>query len=240
MDVLVVGAGAVGRWFGATVDGSVAYADRERDIAGRAAEATGGRAVSLDTDDRFDVVCVAVPISATTAAIEAHAPSATRAILDCAGVMAEPLAAMREHAPALERASLHPLFAPKHAPGRVAVVRDTDGAALDAIVDAVASDHDVFETTAEEHDRAMSTIQARTHAAVLAYGLAAEPVADRFHTPVSERLTAIVDRVTDGNPATYAEIQATFEGADDVADAARRIAEADEETFRTLYRDAGR
>jgi prephenate dehydrogenase len=38
----------------------------------------------------------------------------------------------------------------------------------------------------------------------------------------------------------YAEIQATFEGADEVADAARRIADADPETFAALYEEATR
>ncbi len=53
-------------------------------------------------------------------------------------------------------------------------------------------------------------------------------------------LDDLVDRVTNGSPHVYADIQATFEGAEAVADAAARIAEADREAFEALYREAGR
>lgn len=240
MELLVVGAGAVGRWVAASVDADVAFTDVDPTAAQAAAEATGGQAVPLDGDDRFAVVCVAVPISAAEAAIATHAARAERAILDCTGVMGAPLAAMREHAPDRERASLHPLFAPEHAPGRVAVVRDADGPTLDAVLADIAREHDLFETTAAEHDEAMSTVQARAHTAILAYALAADDVPEPFHTPVSEALTGLVDRVLDGEPQVYAEIQQAFDGATDVAEAAGRIADADGETFERLYRDAGR
>ena len=238
--ILVVGAGTVGRWVGASVAADPAFADLEHATAEAAADATGGRAVPLDGDDRFDAVCVAVPISVAKETIATHAPRAERAILDFTGVMAMPLAAMREHAPDRERASVHPLFAPEHAPGRVAVVRDADGSTVDAILADIARENELFETTATEHDEAMSTVQARAHTAILAYALTAEDVPEPFHTPVSEALTELVDRVTDGEPGVYAEIQEAFEGAADVAEAAGRIAEADQETFERLYRDAGR
>jgi len=238
MDLLVVGAGDAGRWFAAAVDASVAFADVDPDAADAAADALGGRAVPLDGDERFDAVCLAVPISAAEAAIAEHAPRARETVLDCTGVMGAPLAAMREHAPDRSRASLHPLFAPEHAPGRVAVVRDAEGPVLEALLSGLARDHDLFDTTAAEHDEAMRTVQARAHTAILAYALAAEEVPDPFHTPVSEALTDLVERVTDGEPQVYAEIQSAFDGAEDVAAAAERIAEADPETFERLYRDA--
>mgnify|MGYP000710623552 CR=1 FL=1 len=50
----------------------------------------------------------------------------------------------------------------------------------------------------------------------------------------------LADRVTDGTPRVYADIQAAFDGAEDVADAARRIADADFEEFHEVYEDAGR
>lgn len=240
MDLLVVGAGAVGRWFARSVDASVAFADRDPDAADAAARETEGRVVPLDTDEQFDAVCLAVPISATPAAVAEHAPKARAAVLDCAGVMGDPLAAMREHAPDLSRASLHPLFAPEHAPGRVAVVRDAEGPVLDALLADLSADHDLFDTTATEHDEAMRTVQARAHTAILAYALAAEEVPDPFHTPVSEALSDLVERVTGNEPQVYAEIQETFDGAEDVAAAAERIAAADREAFEALYRDAGR
>src|SRR6056297_60466 len=261
MDVLVVGAGEMGRWFGATLSGErsaasgsadggtgaaakfdadVAFADLDADAAAAAAEAAGGRAVSPETDEHFDVVCIAVPMSVAAEAIAEHADQATEAIVDVTGEMAGPVAAMAEHAPDLERASLHPLFAPENAPGNVAVVRDERGPTTDAVLDAIAAaGNEVFETTPEEHDEAMATVQAGAHSAVLAYALAAEDVPERFQTPVSEGLGDLVEQVTGNSPQVYGEIQSTFDGADAVAAAARRIAEADDEAFTELYHVAG-
>ncbi|PSQ10949.1 prephenate dehydrogenase [Halobacteriales archaeon QS_5_70_15] len=244
MDVLVVGAGEMGRWLGRRLaegtDWEVAFADRDPDAAEiAAADVEGGRTADLDGGEGFDLVCVAVPISATEAAIAEHVPRAERAILDVSGVMTGPVRAMAEHAPDRERASLHPLFAPSSEPGNVAVVAGSDGPVLETVRKVLADrGNDLFETTPEEHDEAMRTVQARAHTAVLAYALAAEDVDDRFHTPVSADLEAVAERVTGNEPSVYAEIQGTFEGAGDVADAARRVADADTGAFERLYRDA--
>jgi prephenate dehydrogenase len=88
----------------------------------------------------------------------------------------------------------------------------------------------------------MSTVQARAHAAVFAYALAREDVREEFHTPLSGPLSELVDQVTENTPRVYAEIQSSFPGADAVAEAARRVAEAaeDPEAFADLYAEAGR
>ena len=99
MNVLVVGAGAMGRWFAESIPADLAFADAEPGVAEDAATAVGGRAVALDTDETFDVVCLAVPIPAVEEAIADHAPKAERAIIDVTGVMAAPIDAMAEHAP---------------------------------------------------------------------------------------------------------------------------------------------
>jgi prephenate dehydrogenase len=99
--------------------------------------------------------------------------------------------------------------------------------------------NDLFETTPEEHDTAMETVQARTHAALLAFALAAEDVPEPFGTPVYDRLEAIVEEFLSGTPRVYADVQTTFEGAEDVAAAAERVARADHEAFEDLYRSAG-
>ncbi|WP_276271961.1 prephenate dehydrogenase/arogenate dehydrogenase family protein [Haloarcula litorea] len=239
MNVLVVGAGSMGQWFARTVrdhaEVSVAFADTDAEAATAAAEAVGGRAVSTATEERFDAVCVAVPMPVAEAAIESYADRAT-ALLDVTGVMTEPLAAMREHAPDSQRASLHPLFAPDNAPGNVAVVTDADGQVVETLLGALAAaGNRTFETTAQEHDAAMETVQAAAHAAVLAYGLAAADVSERFHTPVSGALADLVEQVRGGDARVYADIQATFDGADRVADAAARIADADRAEFTDLY-----
>ena len=246
MDLLVVGAGEIGRWVADTVsadaapvDASVAFADRDPAVAADAAEGRDARAVAADGDSVHDVVCLAVPMSAVPAAVAAYAPRAERAIVDVSGEMTDAVDAMREHAPELERASYHPLFAPPRVPGNVAAVVDAGGPAVEALTESIeAGGNDVFETTAAEHDEAMETVQAGAHAAVLAWRLAGSEVREEFHTPVSAALDDVADTVTEGSPAVYAEIQRAFDGADDVADAAAEIAAADEEAFTALYERA--
>ena len=246
MDLLVVGAGEIGRWVADTVaaddapvDASVAFADREPAVAGDAAADRDARTVDADGDSTHDAVCLAVPMSAVPAAVEAYAPRAEEAIVDVSGEMTDALAAMREHAPDRERASYHPLFAPPRVPGNVAAVVDEGGPVVEGISAAIeAGGNDVFETTPAEHDRAMETIQARTHSALLAFALAAEDVPDAYGTPIYDELRGLADEFLSGTPRVYADIQETFDGAADVAEAAERVAEADPETFEQLYRRA--
>jgi len=246
MDALVVGAGAMGRWLGRALQAdtpdpvSLAFCDADRAAAREAADALGARAVATADDHGFDLVCIAVPIPAASDALAEHAPRAERAVVDVTGTMAEPLSVMREHAPDCERASFHPLFAPENEPGNVAAVVDEPGPTVEVIRATLAArENNVFETTAAEHDEAMATVQARTHAAVLAFGLAAEEVDPAFHTPVSAALAELVEQVAGGEPRVYADIQAAFDGAEDVAAAAGRIASADSEGFEALYDGLG-
>ncbi|QPV62899.1 prephenate dehydrogenase [Halosimplex litoreum] len=253
MNLLVVGAGEMGRWFARTVTAGapdpppVAFTDTDPSAAREAAaacdaavdDAPDARVVPTDTDERFDVVCFAVPIPAVGTVVPAYADRADRALVDVSGVMAPALDAMGAAGPDLERVSFHPLFAAANAPGNVAVVADAPGPVTDEIRAALAdAGNDTFETTAREHDRAMETVQARAHAAVLAFGIAAEPVADEFGTPVSEALFDTLATVTGNDPSVYADIQTTFDGAESVAEAARRIADADRDAFESLYREA--
>jgi prephenate dehydrogenase len=246
MDFLVVGAGAMGRWFGralredAPEPVSLAFADATRERAEEAARALDGRSVPTAMNQQFDCVCIAVPIPAASGAIAEFAARADGAILDVTGTMAGPVEAMRAHAPDCERVSFHPLFAPGNEPGNVPLVADESGPVTAAVRTALSNrGNDLFETTPAEHDEAMETVQARTHAAVLAYALAAEDVDERFHTPISGGIQSLSEQVTGGDPHVYSDIQAAFDGAEDVADAARRLADADAGTFESLYADAG-
>ncbi|MFC7177623.1 prephenate dehydrogenase/arogenate dehydrogenase family protein [Halosegnis marinus] len=237
MRVLVVGAGTMGRWLAAELAGdhAVAFADADAD---RAADAASSLDCGTDDGDRYDLLALAVPMSAVGAAARDYAGRAD-AVLDVTGEMRDTLAALRESFPDAERVSTHPLFAPGNAPGTVAVVTDAPGERTEAALDALAAaGNDLFETTAAEHDRAMETVQAKTHAAVLAFALAGEEVPQPFHTPVSGPLSDLADAVVSGDPRVYAEIQARFDGAERVAEAAERLAEADPEAFADLFAEA--
>jgi prephenate dehydrogenase len=244
MDVLLVGAGSMGRWLGTVLAESqpatsISVLDTDTALAEATADALEGTAVTPDTAPTVDLVCIAVPIPAVEEVIAEYAPHAERAMLDVTGTMATPVAAMAEHAPDAERLSLHPLFAPENEPGNVPAVIDAGGPITDDVLAALRErDNTVFETTVEEHDRAMETVQAQTHAAVLAFGLSAESVDERFQTPISAALTELVEQVTGGESRVYADIQAAFDGADDVAEAARQLAAADETEFERLYEAA--
>lgn len=245
METLVVGAGAMGRWLGEVLTGEypdpvdLSFLDTDLECAREAASAVGGRAVDREPREAFDLVCVAVPIPAATDVIATYGDVAERAILDVTGTMAGPIDAMAEQLPDGERASLHPLFAPENEPGNVPVAVDSGGPVVDGVMAALRErGNEVFETSAERHDEAMETVQARTHAAVLAFGLTASPVPERFQTPISAALSDLTAQVTDGEGRVYADIQSAFDGAEDVAEAARRIADADREAFETLYEEA--
>ncbi|RQG93455.1 prephenate dehydrogenase/arogenate dehydrogenase family protein [Natrarchaeobius chitinivorans] len=239
MDVLIVGAGSMGRWFGRAIDADVSFADVDAETAAAAADVVGGDVVDLGGETTFDVVCLAVPMTHVVEAIEEHADRAERAVVDVSGVMGPPVRAMETHAPNGERVSLHPLFAPERAPGSIAVVRDRPGPTTDELLETIGERGNEFlETTADEHDEAMETVQASAHAAILSFALASKSVPDGFETPVYDRLRAVAEQVTDGTPQVYADIQETFDGADAVAVAASDIAAADSEELEALYREA--
>lgn len=243
METLVVGAGAMGRWVGKALledaSGSVdlVFLDRDADVATEAARSVGGRGIQ-ETDQDFEAVCIAVPLPMTRDAIADHAGRARSAIFDVTGTMEEPVEAMGIHADAIEQVSFHPLFSPENEPGNLAVVPERPGPVTDAVREAFESrGNELFETTPGEHDRAMETVQARTHTAVLAFALAAEEVPGQFQTPVSSTLNDLVEQVTSGEPHVYADIQGAFEGAEDVARAARTLADADRNRLVDLYED---
>jgi prephenate dehydrogenase len=251
MDVLVVGAGDVGRWFGSLADAPVTFTDVDEERAAEAAASLDRRAdsVPLDSEESFGLIAVAVPLGAAADAVERHASRAEQAVVDFTGAMEPPLRAMAKTAPARERVSFHPLFAPAHAPGRIAVSDSAPGPATDRVRSWLDDGgNDLVDVEPDVHDEAMETIQGRVHAAVFAFALAADDVPNELATPVFESLTDLTDRVTGGNPRVYEDIQDAFGGAADVAEAARRIADAaessdgtsDGESFAEVYEDAGR
>ncbi|MDZ7850612.1 MAG: prephenate dehydrogenase/arogenate dehydrogenase family protein [Halodesulfurarchaeum sp.] len=241
MDVLIVGSGDVGRWFGSLWDDPVAFADAERAVAERAAGDVANAAVAdLAGSDSFDVVAVAVPMRVAETVIADQADRAERALVDFTGSMTEPLETMAEAAPDLEQVSFHPLFAPEHAPGRVAKSVGTPGPTVDAITRAlVDAGNTIVPVEAGVHDDAMGTVQGRVHAAVLAFGLARDPVPEGLETPVYEEMEALRERVTSGSPGVYADIQDRFDGAEALERALDRLHEADRAEFESLYDDAG-
>jgi len=241
METLIVGAGEMGRWFGRLV-GDPTFADRDPAAAERAADALDGAdTLAVEEEGTFELVCIAVPIPAATEAIAAHGGRAERAIVDVTGVMEPVVAAMAAAAPDVERASLHPLFSADAAPGNVAVAVEESGPVTAWLRDRLREEgNELVPVEPAEHDDAMTTVQGRAHAAVLAFALAADDVPEGLETPVYEDLRELVDRITGNTPRVYADIQDAFDGASDVAEMAQALADADHTGFEALYEDAGR
>ncbi len=244
MELCIVGAGEMGRWVAdAAPADRLAFADTDEAAARDAAAAYDAEVVSLaqgtPEDRTFETVCLAVPLPIVAEAVADWAPHADEAMVDVSGVMGPPVEAMSEHLPDRERASLHPLFAPPRGPGNVALVADAIGPYLEPLLDGLHdAGNDLFETTPVEHDEAMSTVQAQTHAAVLAWALAGDDVREEFHTPISADLANLAATVTAGDARVYADIQEQFAGADAVAAAAEELAGTDRKGFADRFAEA--
>jgi prephenate dehydrogenase len=245
MEILIVGAGAMGTWIGRVLrqefeqSVSVVYHDANPENEMTAADTVDGQRLEHSETESFDVVCIAVPIPATEETIAKFASRADNLVFDVTGTMAEPVEAMAQHAPDCERMSLHPLFAPENEPGNIPVVVAESGPLAESVLDALDSrGNTVFETTPAEHDEMMETVQAKTHAAILAFAVTADNVPPEFQTPVSDGLLDLARQVTDGEPRVFSDIQEAFDGASDVATAATDLSDADRETFEVLYENA--
>ena len=235
MNVLVVGAGAMGRWLAErlSTEHTVAVTDIDPE---RAADVAADLDVATDAGGRYDLVAFAVPMSAVETAAREHAGRAD-AVIDVTGEMRDTLTALRESFPDAARVSTHPLFAPVNEPGTIAVVEDMPDDRTNRILDALTdAGNELYRTSVAEHDEAMETVQAKAHAAVLAFALAAEDVPEPFHTPISEPLAELADAVTTGDSAVYAEIQGRFDGAAELAAAAERVG-TDAESVAALFEE---
>lgn len=81
--------------------------------------------------------------------------------------------------------------------GSIAVVRDESGPVTEALLESLDDrGNSLLETTATEHDEAMETVQAATHAAVLSFAIAAKPVPEGFETPIYDQLATLATQMT--------------------------------------------
>jgi prephenate dehydrogenase len=238
MKLLIVGSGSMGRWFASAVDADITYLDIEPEMANEAAGEMGCGIANPDTEELFDVVCIAVPMPFVEEAITKYSKNASGGLCDITGSMATPIKNMKLHADGIERLSMHPLFGPLNCPGRIAIVEDNMGPLMKKICDDLEkSGNTLFNTTVDEHDEAMKTVQGMAHAAILSFGLAAEKIPDKFGTPIFDGLMKLTMEITRGNPRVYSDIQKIFGGSIEISNAARRISDSDEEEFKKIHED---
>ncbi|CCM65020.1 MULTISPECIES: prephenate dehydratase domain-containing protein [Candidatus Neomicrothrix] len=181
-------------------------------------------------------LCLAVPADAvdTIASAVLPLPAPGSIVFDVTSSKNQPLAALRARRDDLAVFGTHPLFGPRvPGPAGQTVVVCPDPADPEAhrwLSDLFATAGTaVHEVSAEEHDQAMSWVQALTHQVLIVFaGLVSrsEPGMEelwRFRTPVFEALAGLAGRVlTPSQDSTIAAIQAGVNGsarADDLAEA---------------------
>lgn len=166
-------------------------------------------------------VILAVPGCVAVNSIEQVSPLLVEddnLLIEACSVKSRMRDALIKHAPNLQAAGIHPLFAPSAAAhGKdMIVVAYRGGAELRSFLKGMQKwGLKIHNMNADEHDRAMATAQVITHTSILAYGLALhefnknEKGADLIATPPCEVYLALLARICSGIPETYWEIQAS-------------------------------
>ncbi|MFF0813650.1 prephenate dehydrogenase/arogenate dehydrogenase family protein [Rhodococcus sp. NPDC003318] len=216
--VVAGGAGAVGSMFAdlwSAAGATVTAADPATDPAGDIRDPGDALRTAIG---HADVVMLAVPEDVALAAVDALLP-----LLRGDAVLVETLSVKSRFAAAVARApaggqvvGVNPMFAPALGlPGRsVLAVVHRGGPDADAVLDRMRAWGGHVEVTgADRHDRLCAAMQALTHAAVLAFGLALADLGiesdDLAHLapPPHRTLSALLARITLGTPEVYRDVQ---------------------------------
>jgi len=224
--VIVGGRGGVGRMFADALDArgadvrlvdtrSPAQPD-ERFVPGDITRIDAGLARELGG---ADVVLLAVPESVAlagfTGTVRAMRPGTL--VVDTLSVKTQIVELARTEAGGLQALSLNPMFAPELGmAGRpVAAVVMHDGPLARTLLRLISADGaQVTELTAQRHDQLAAAMQALTHAAVLAFGLALGELGvdltqvRRLAPPPHATMLSLLARIACGTPQTYWDVQA--------------------------------
>lgn len=215
---VVVGAGPVGRSFAVLLEGTydVGTFDTVAVGAARRGDATAPDGALLDALGGASVVVLALPESVLLSALQACARAAPDALLVETASVKGPLEAIKaqlQH----EVLGINPMFAPSLGfSGRpVAVTRHRAGeaaAAFEALLSASGARLTVLD--GDRHDRLTASLQALTHAAVLAFAdaLAHSDASLNELLPLApppfRTMLMLAARITSQSPETYWDIQA--------------------------------
>jgi prephenate dehydrogenase len=215
MEVLIIGAGAMGGWFAKLFKGWgwrvwVTDIDRKK-------SSTLARELGLEEGDRIlpeaDLVLVAVPISSTPDVLrEVYGKMKKGALLmEVSSVKEQVVSAMLElRSKQVELVALHPLFGPGATSvkgERFAYVPVKAGKIFKEVKRRLKEEGAIFiKTSAEKHDLAMARVQALTHLLLLCYLQQCER--GKLHTHLSEALSNLAKAMLAGNASIYYEVQA--------------------------------
>jgi prephenate dehydrogenase len=222
---IIGGSGQVGRVFARLFkkDGhGVVITGRDASKGKRVAEELG---VEFTNDNasaaqKADVVIISVYIDSTLEVIKEVAPNVRPGslLMDFTSVKIEPCNAMQKHAGKdVEIIGTHPMFGPRVASleGQAFIVVPVRAKKWKKFLLDFLSKHKarVFETTADEHDRAMAVVQGLTHFAYIstASTLRALDVdvkdSRNFASPIYILMLDLIARIVGQSPQLYSSIQ---------------------------------
>jgi prephenate dehydrogenase/chorismate mutase len=231
----IVGAGRMGRWFGAyflALERRVAFFDKSSSRARAAAREVSGRAIFAleEITEDSDLIVVAAPIAETAAILSRIAKAAAGRsrplhVIEISSIKKPVLAdsplsqqISRDEPPLPLLHSTHPLYGPGAEPfarHNLLEVRTTKRASDSAFIKSVFPLFRVVTMDWRDHDRAMAYTLSLPHLIVLAFGntLKKSPLKGRRRNsvlggPSFEALRSLVARVTAEDPGVYFQIQA--------------------------------
>lgn len=222
MKVVIIGAGAMGKWlanFAKQNLGEVTVADINPARAKEVASELGASAKPVkEAAAQAEILLVSVPISKTSETVRSLAEVAPKGALlaDIASVKSEVVEVMRRVKTDIELVSVHPLFGPGAASvaGKdIVVVPVKPGKRYSELKKRLVElGARVTEMDAEQHDRLMAIIQCMTHFVLLAYLTAIKSMkglkfARGLRTPMFASLMNLAKAVLAGNPEVYGELQ---------------------------------
>jgi prephenate dehydrogenase len=215
MEVLIVGAGAMGGWFARLFrkwGWEVWLKDVEQKKSMALARELGAK-VGDEILPQADLVLVAVPISSTPAVLREVIGRMKKGalLLEVSSVKERVVSTMQElRSNPVELVALHPLFGPgaENLRGeRFAFIPIRAGRVFKEIRNRLEGEGAILiKTKAEEHDSAMARAQALTHLLLLCYLRLCER--GKLQTHLSATFLELAKAVLAGNPSVYYEVQA--------------------------------
>jgi prephenate dehydrogenase len=214
MEVLVIGAGAMGGWF-ARLFKSWGWKVWVTDIDCRKS-ATLAKELDVEVGDEIlpqaDLVLVAVPISSTPTVVREVGGRMKKGalLMEVSSVKEQVISVMKElKSCQIELVALHPLFGPG-ATGvkgeRFAFIPVKTGKLFKEVRRKLEKEGaTLIKVDAEKHDLIMARVQALTHLLLLLYLQTCEK--GEFQTHLSASLLELAKAMLAGNPSIYYEIQ---------------------------------
>lgn len=223
MEMAVIGAGAMGKWFANFAKNSgwnVKITDIDQEKAQKVAQELGvGLAeTNVRATEGADIVLISVPIKETPKIISEVSESLENdaLLIDIASVKEDPVDTMTQTKTEAEMVSMHPLFGPgaEDLKNRTIVaVPIRDGEKYQSLRKLLSNlGAQIVEMEASEHDRIMSVTQSLTHFTLLSYlsalkSMNASEKAKELRTPMFQKLLDISKAFLIEDPELCGDIQ---------------------------------